>query len=62
MKRPEQMVPIGTGGFMLHPAGLHHYDGSKDGEVIVQITGIGPVKTVYVDARETRSGRGDDAR
>lgn len=45
------MVPIGTGGFMLHPAGLHHYDGSKDGEVIVQITGMGPVKTVDVDAQ-----------
>ena len=45
------LEPIGTGGFMLHPAGLHHYDGSKDGEVIVQITGMGPVKTVDVDAQ-----------
>ncbi len=46
-------VPIGTGG--VH-AGItrpvcSHYDGSKDGEVIVQITGMGPVKTVDVDAQ-----------
>jgi quercetin dioxygenase-like cupin family protein len=51
VKRPEQMVPIATGGFMLHPAGLHHYDGSKEGEVIVQIIGMGPVKTTDVDAQ-----------
>jgi hypothetical protein len=40
-----QMVPIRTGGVMFHPAGLHHYDGARDGEVIVQIVGIGPVST-----------------
>jgi hypothetical protein len=49
IKHPEQMVPIATGGFMLHPATLHHYDGSKEGEVIVQVVGMGPVKTVDVD-------------
>jgi quercetin dioxygenase-like cupin family protein len=49
-KDPKKMVPIKTGGFMLHPAGLHHYDGSNDGnEVIVQIIGMGPVKTTDVD-------------
>ena len=49
---PAKMVPIKTGGFMLHPAGLHHYDGSNDsGEVVVQINGMGPVTTVDVDAQ-----------
>jgi hypothetical protein len=43
-----KMVPIRTGGVMLHPAGLHHYDGARDGEVIVQIVGIGPVATVDI--------------
>ena len=44
--QPDKMVPIKTGGFMFHPAGLHHYDGScDDQDVIVQIMGYGPVHT-----------------
>lgn len=56
VKRPDRMIPIKTGGFMLHPAGLHHYDGAKDEEVIVQIIGMGPVKTVDVDANGRPAG------
>jgi hypothetical protein len=51
---PDTMIPIKTGGFQYHPAGFHHYDGScDDQEVIVQIMGYGPVKTVQteVDAK-----------
>ena len=47
---PEKTVPIRTGGFMLHPAGLHHFDGAKDEEVIVQIIGMGPVTTTQIEA------------
>ncbi len=46
---PDKMVPIKTGGFMFHPAGFHHYDGAKDEEVIVQIMGMGPVKTTQTE-------------
>jgi len=52
--KPETMVPIKAGGFMFHPAGYHHYDGSMDdNEVIVQLMGAGPVTTVQteVDAK-----------
>jgi hypothetical protein len=43
----ENMTPIGPGGYMMHPAGEMHYDGSKgDGEVIVEIKGVGPNTTV----------------
>jgi hypothetical protein len=45
---PDKTVPIKAGGFMLHPAGLHHYDGAKDEEVIVQIIGMGPVTTTQL--------------
>jgi len=38
-------VPIKSGGFMKHPAGAAHYDGAKDEAVIVEIRGMGPVKT-----------------
>jgi len=50
--RRDQMVPIRAGGFMYHPAGLHHYDGSKEGEVIVQIMGLGPVHTTQTEVDE----------
>jgi hypothetical protein len=42
VSKPETMVPIkgAAGGFMFHPAGYHHYDGSMDdNEVIVQLMG-----------------------
>jgi quercetin dioxygenase-like cupin family protein len=48
---PAKTTPIKTGGFMLHPAGLHHFDGAKDQEVIVQIIGMGPVSTVSTEKK-----------
>src|SRR5258708_4677114 len=48
---PEKAVPIRTAGFMVHPAGYHHYDGAKDEEVIVQIMGMGPVKTTQTEVK-----------
>jgi len=50
--KPETMVPIKAGGFMYHPAGYHHYDEARDEEVIVQIMGVGPVKTVSTEVNE----------
>jgi len=47
---PATAVPIKAGGFMFHPKGLHHYDGAKDEEVIVQIAGMGPVTTTSTEA------------
>jgi len=48
---PETAVPIKTGGLMFHPAGYHHYDGAKDEETIVQIMGMGPVKTTQTEIK-----------
>jgi quercetin dioxygenase-like cupin family protein len=48
---PAKTTPIKTGGFMWHPAGLHHWDGAKDEEVIVQIIGLGPVQTVNTEKK-----------
>jgi hypothetical protein len=51
--RPETMVGIKAGGIMYHPAGLIHYDGSRDNEeVVLYISGIGPVKTIQVEEDE----------
>ncbi|WP_262696116.1 cupin domain-containing protein [Kordiimonas aquimaris] len=40
--------PINAGGTALHPKGVVHYDGACGSETIVEITGIGPVKTTFV--------------
>jgi quercetin dioxygenase-like cupin family protein len=53
---PDRTTPVKTGGFMLHPKGLAHYDGAKDEEVIVQIIGMGPVKTTQVEVDSARRG------
>jgi hypothetical protein len=37
---------------MFHPAGYHHYDGATDEETVVQIIGMGPVKTVQTEVDE----------
>jgi len=45
----DNTVPLGPGSYMKHPAGAAHYDGSKEGEVIVEIRGMGPAPLIYVD-------------
>ena len=45
---PSKTKPVKTGTIVKHPAGAHHYDGAKDEEVIVQIIGMGPVKTTQL--------------
>jgi len=45
---PARTVPMKAGSFVKHPAGSHHYDGAKDEEAIVQIIGMGPVKTTQL--------------
>jgi len=45
----ERTTAIPQGGFMIHPAGAVHYDGSRGGPVVVEIRGFGPVTTEYVD-------------
>jgi hypothetical protein len=50
---PDSMIPIKAGGFQYHKAGMHHYDGScDDEEVIVQIMGYGPVRTIQTEVDE----------
>ena len=42
-------TPLPTGSFVVHHPNKIHYDGAKDEEVIVQISGIGPGTTTRVD-------------
>ncbi|MBX9963157.1 MAG: cupin domain-containing protein [Burkholderiales bacterium] len=54
---PASTKPLPTGSFMKHPAGAAHYDGAKDGEVIVQIMGVGPSGTVFFKPELGKTGR-----
>jgi quercetin dioxygenase-like cupin family protein len=51
---PDKMTPLKAGSFVMHPAFGHHYDGAKDEEAIVQIMGMGPVKTVQLEPASQR--------
>ncbi len=54
---PDSAVPLRPGGFMKHPAGGHHYDGAKDEEVILQLTGYGPTATTLIHPEDGHVGR-----
>jgi quercetin dioxygenase-like cupin family protein len=42
-------TPLPAGSFVVHRANQIHFDGAKDEEVIVQISGIGTNATTFVD-------------
>ena len=46
---PGATTPVPAGGFAIHAPGKVHYDGAKDEEVIVQISGMGPSGTNVVN-------------
>jgi quercetin dioxygenase-like cupin family protein len=54
---PDKTIPLKPGSFMKHPAGVHHYDGAKDEEVIVQLVGMGPTQTTKLRPEEGLFGR-----
>ncbi len=45
---PDGMKPIPAGSFVTHYGKQAHYDGAKDGEVILQIVGMGPATSTQV--------------
>lgn len=46
---PNATTPVPVGGFAVHTAHEVHFDGAKDEEVIVQISGSGPSGTTVVE-------------
>ena len=43
---PDSTKPMPAGSVVVHYAGKVHYDGAKDAECVLQIVGMGPVKTI----------------
>ena len=50
-----KMVPMKAGSYVFHPANGHHFDGARDEDVTVQITGMGPVTSTPI---KSEGGRG----
>ncbi len=49
---PAKGVPLRAGGYMLHPAGKVHWDGTRDEEAVIQITGYGPSGNTFLKPGE----------
>ena len=43
---PDHTTPVPAGSFVTHFAKQIHYDGAKDGEVVLEIVGMGPATSV----------------
>jgi quercetin dioxygenase-like cupin family protein len=54
---PDKTIPLKPGSYMKHPAGVNHYDGAKNEEVILQLVGMGPSQTTKVDPKLGLFGR-----
>jgi quercetin dioxygenase-like cupin family protein len=55
---PDKMTAVKAGTFIYEPPGGHHYDMAKDEEVIVEISGMGPVSTTSLEPPRPGQGRG----
>ena len=54
---PEKAIGLKPGSYMRHPGGGHHYDGAREEEVIVEISGYGPSKNILINPKEGLFGR-----
>ena len=48
---PANTVPAPAGSYVIHKAGQVHYDGAKDGEVEIQVWGMGPATAVPAEKK-----------
>lgn len=48
---PDTMVPMPAGSFVTDLAGKIHFDGAKEGTVIIEIVGQGPVSTTPAEKK-----------
>ena len=51
---PDKMTAVKAGTFIYEPPNGHHYDMAKDEEAVVEIIGMGPVKTTSLEPRQER--------
>lgn len=50
--KPETMQAMPAGTYIHHIANQYHYDGAKDGDVVIELVGMGPANEPRPDARK----------
>jgi hypothetical protein len=50
--KPDTMTPIPAGSFVHDIAKQWHYDGAKDGDVVIEMVGIGPASEPRPDRKQ----------
>jgi quercetin dioxygenase-like cupin family protein len=48
---PDGMKPVPAGSYVVHYGNQIHYDGAKDGEVILEIVGMGPATSTAAEQK-----------
>lgn len=48
---PDNTVPVPAGSYVIHYAKGIHYDGAKDGDAVIQISGMGPATSTPAEKR-----------
>lgn len=48
---PASTVPVGPGTYVYHKGGQVHYDGAKDGPVLIQVWGMGPATSTDAEVK-----------
>jgi hypothetical protein len=48
---PDSTVAVPAGSFVVHTGKQIHYDGAKDGEVVLQIVGMGPATSTPAEVK-----------
>ena len=48
---PASTVPVPAGSYVIHYANKIHYDGAKDGEVVIQVWGMGPATSTPAEQK-----------
>ena len=46
---PGNTVPVPAGSYVIHHAGKIHYDGAKNEETVIQVSGIGPATSTSAE-------------
>ena len=54
---PEKAIPMKAGGYMVHPSGKVHWDGTREEGAVIQITGYGPSGTLSMKPDEPQFGK-----
>ena len=48
---PNLTAPVAAGSYVVHPGKQVHWDGAKDGEVLLEIVGMGPATSTSAEQK-----------